>query len=53
MNETRPRVLIIDDDEEIRNILDELLSRFYDCTTSGSASDALAILATESCVFFF
>lgn len=48
MNEIKPRVLIIDDDDEIRDILDELLSRSYDCTTSGSATDALALLAGES-----
>jgi EAL domain-containing protein (putative c-di-GMP-specific phosphodiesterase class I)/CheY-like chemotaxis protein len=48
MNKTKPRVLIIDDDDEIRDILDELLSRSYDCTTSSSAADALTLLATES-----
>src|SRR5436190_14136461 len=48
MNERKPRVLIIDDDDEIRDILNELLGRFYDCTTSSSATDALALLASES-----
>ena len=48
MNERRPRLLIIDDDDEIRDILDELLSRSYDCTTSSSAANALALLETES-----
>ena len=48
MNETKPRVLIIDDDDEIRDILDELLSRSYVCTTSSSAANALTLLATES-----
>jgi EAL domain-containing protein (putative c-di-GMP-specific phosphodiesterase class I) len=48
MNERKPRILIIDDDDEIRDILDELLSAFYDCTTSSAATDALALLAGES-----
>jgi len=48
MKEQRPRVLIIDDDAEIRNILHEFLSRSYDCITSPSATDALTILANES-----
>jgi len=48
MNERRARVLIIDDDDEIRNILAELLDRFYDCTTSGSPANALALLGTQS-----
>jgi EAL domain-containing protein (putative c-di-GMP-specific phosphodiesterase class I)/AmiR/NasT family two-component response regulator len=48
MNQRKPRVLIIDDDDEIRDILDELLGRFYDCSTSGSATDALALIARES-----
>ena len=48
MNQRRPRLLIIDDDDEIRDILDELLSRSYDCTTSSSAGNALTLLATES-----
>ena len=48
MKEQRPRVLIVDDDTEIRNILQESLSRSYDCTTSASATDALAMLAKES-----
>src|ERR1043166_2257167 len=48
MNERRPRILIVDDDDVIRNILDELLSKLYDCTISNSAADALEILASES-----
>jgi EAL domain-containing protein (putative c-di-GMP-specific phosphodiesterase class I)/FixJ family two-component response regulator len=48
MNETKPRVLIIDDDDEIRDILNELLSAVYDCTTCSSAADALAVLASDS-----
>src|SRR5215471_3845481 len=48
MNEHKPRVLIVDDDAEIRSILHESLGQSYDCSTSGSATDALAILAKES-----
>jgi EAL domain-containing protein (putative c-di-GMP-specific phosphodiesterase class I) len=48
MNEARPRILIVDDDNEISSILAEALSRSYDCTTSGSAADALATLRAET-----
>src|SRR6185369_17784760 len=48
MSETKPRVLIIDDDDEIRDILNELLSAVYDCTTCSSAANALAVLASDS-----
>jgi two-component system, NtrC family, C4-dicarboxylate transport response regulator DctD len=48
MNEQKPRVLIVDDDTEIRSILHESLSRSYDCTATGSATDALTILGKES-----
>ena len=40
----RPAILIIDDEEQIRNLLKDLLSPENDCTTVGSAEDALAIL---------
>lgn len=40
----RPAILIIDDDEQIRNLLKELLHTENDCTTVGSAEEALAIL---------
>jgi diguanylate cyclase (GGDEF)-like protein len=40
----RPTILIIDDDEQIRALLKESLSRESDCTTVGSAEDALALL---------
>ena len=47
MSETKTRVLIIDDDHEIRDILDELLSQSYDCMTSSSAANALELLASQ------
>ena len=40
----RARVLIADDEPEIRSVLADLLGPAYDCTTVGSAEDALARL---------
>ena len=40
------KILIIDDDDQIRNLLEESLSE-YDCTTAASAEDALSVLATR------
>jgi putative two-component system response regulator len=40
----RARVLIADDEPEIRNVLSDLLSPSHDCTTVGSAEEALARL---------
>jgi response regulator RpfG family c-di-GMP phosphodiesterase len=37
----RARVLIADDEPEIRDVLSDLLSPIYDCTPVGSAEDAL------------
>ena len=39
-----PRILIVDDEIEITEILADLLSEDYDCTRAGSAEDALARL---------
>ena len=47
MSETlggRPRVLIADDEPEIRGVLAELLQKAYDCEAVGSAEEALARL---------
>jgi diguanylate cyclase (GGDEF)-like protein len=44
----RPAILIIDDDEQVRNLLSEILSNGNDCMVAGSAEDALALLNTES-----
>ena len=38
------RVLIADDEPEIRNVLYDLLSPAYDCSAVGSAEEALARL---------
>src|ERR1700682_2317082 len=43
-NREKPNILIIDDDEQIRNLLRDLLSPNNDCATVGSAESALAIL---------
>ena len=40
----RPAILIIDDDEQVRGLLSDLLSPSHNCTTVGSAEEALAIL---------
>nr|MDQ3746603.1 response regulator [Acidobacteriota bacterium] len=40
----RARVLIADDEPEIRAVLSDLLSRRYECTTVDSAEEALACL---------
>jgi putative nucleotidyltransferase with HDIG domain len=40
----RARVLIADDEPEIRAVLSDLLGRHYECTAVGSAEEALALL---------
>ena len=45
--ESDARILIIDDDPQIRTVLHELLRRNYECTEACSAEDALALLRTE------
>jgi diguanylate cyclase (GGDEF)-like protein len=40
----RPSILIIDDDEQIRNLLSSILAEGYDCVTASSAEAALQIL---------
>lgn len=39
--DVRPRILIVDDEAEITAILADLLEVKYDCTTAGSAEEAL------------
>jgi diguanylate cyclase (GGDEF)-like protein len=41
----KPRVLIIDDEEQIRNLLIDVLGDSYQCSGAGSAEEALAALA--------
>src|SRR6185436_8049848 len=44
----RATVLIIDDDEQIRNLLVDGLSRHYSCRAVGSAKDELATLSADA-----
>ena len=48
MKKQKTRVLIVDDDREIGNILYDFLSKSYDCVAVNSAADALAALASAS-----
>src|SRR6266446_10268717 len=43
-NREKAAILIIDDDEQIRSLLKDLLSPNHDCTSVGSGEEALAIL---------
>ena len=45
---SKPRLLIIDDEEQIRSLLVDLLGETYDCHEAGSAEEALAALETET-----
>jgi diguanylate cyclase (GGDEF)-like protein len=40
----RPKILIVDDDEQIRDLLRELLCEAHECVVAGSADEALSIL---------
>ena len=44
----KPRVLIIDDEEQIRNLLIDVLGTLYDCSDAGSAEEALAALSQDT-----
>ena len=48
MEDTRARLLIIDDEDEIRDVLYEFLSQFHDCVAVDSAETALALVAEQS-----
>ena len=43
----RPRILIVDDEREITEILSDLFSAEHDCETAGSAEEALARLREQ------
>src|SRR5947209_11389426 len=47
-NNVRPTILIIDDEEQIRRLLADLLSADYECVQAGSAEEALAVLETRA-----
>ena len=44
----KPTVLIIDDEEQIRNLLIDVLGTSYQCSDAGSAEEALSALAKTS-----
>lgn len=44
----KPRVLIIDDEEQIRNLLIDVLGSSYDCSDAGSAEEALTALSQNT-----
>src|ERR1043166_8114075 len=44
----KPKVLIIDDEEQIRNLLIDVLGDTYQCSDAGSAEEALAALANST-----
>src|ERR1700754_26510 len=44
----KPKLLIIDDEEQIRHLLMDLLSSLYDCCTASSAEEALAALSERT-----
>ncbi len=46
--DVRSRILIVDDEAEITAILSDLFEGKYDCTTAGSAEQALKFLAGEN-----
>ena len=43
----RARILIIDDEPQIRNILSEALRQIYDCQSASSAEEGLKQLRSE------
>ena len=45
--DVRSRILLVDDETEITSILSELFESKYDCTTAGSAEEALRLLDGE------
>jgi len=44
----KPKLLIIDDELQIRSLLVDLLGPVYDCSEASSAEDALAALSQET-----
>src|SRR5437667_5163983 len=47
LSNDRPRVLIVDDEPEIRDVLCELLGMEYDCSAVPCAEDAVSLVGTE------
>ena len=47
MDESERRVLVVDDDEQVRNLLSNYLGASYPCSKAASADEALQLLAAE------
>src|SRR6266446_7887707 len=47
LSNNRPRILIVDDEPEIRDVLCELLGTEYDCAAVPCAEDAVSLVSTE------
>lgn len=47
LRSTNPRLLIVDDEAAVRNVLHDLLCASYDCTEVSSAEDALMLLREQ------
>jgi DNA-binding NtrC family response regulator len=47
METRQARLLIVDDEPEIRNVLHEFLSESYSCVAASSAEEALLMLSAE------
>ena len=48
LESVKPRLLIIDDEEQIRSLLMDLLGTVYDCCTASSAEEALSALSEDT-----
>jgi diguanylate cyclase (GGDEF)-like protein len=44
----KPRILVIDDDEQVRRVLLDIFCEIYNCCEASSAEEALTVLAQES-----
>jgi diguanylate cyclase (GGDEF)-like protein len=44
----KPRILVIDDDKQVRRVLLDIFCEVYDCSEASSAEEALSVLAQES-----
>ena len=47
MDESERRVLVVDDEEQVRNLLSNYLGASYPCSKAASADEALQLLAAE------
>lgn len=49
--QSKPRLLIVDDETEVRNVLNDLLEDAYQCSQAASAEEALAELQRCECKY--